>query len=64
MVAAGSKERLELNQTIQDDKKGMAVTGEGIGAPLEEIYVEMNSVIVDRKPEEELINQDVPIERL
>lgn len=46
MVVAGSEERAELDQTIQDDKKGMLVTREVIEAPLEEKSVEMNLITI------------------
>ena len=59
MVVAGHKERPKLDRAIQDDKKGMAVVGEVI-----EALLEMNSVTVVKKQEEELINQDMPIQRL
>ena len=59
-----AEERLELEQTIYDDKERKIATGDVIEAPLGKKFVEMNSITVVNKLEEELIDQDVPIERL
>ena len=62
--STAAEERPELEQTIQDDKEGMAATKDVIEASLGKELIEMNSVTIVNKPKEELIDQDVPIERV
>jgi len=62
--STAAEERPELEQTIQDEKEGMAATRDIIQAPLGKKFVEMNLVTVVNNLEEELVDQDVPIERV